>query len=124
MTFLNLLSLIFFTRDFFYQISKEIGNPNYSLFKYSHEDSYELEINPNSGIANSNHLQYFRFIGRIIGLAILNKQHLSVSFTLPIYKKLLNIPLENSDLEYIDNQLYQNLQNLKYLKSLLQLILY
>ncbi len=83
-----------------------------------------MKINPNSGIDNSDHLLFFEFIGRIIGLAILNKQHLSVSFTLPIYKKLLNIPLENSDLEYIDNQLYQNLQNLKYLKSLLQLILY
>jgi len=100
-------------RDFFYQISKEMGNPNYSLFKYSHEDSYELEINPNSGFADSNHLQYFRFIGRIIGLAIFTKQHLSVSFALPLYKRLLNIPLEPSDLEYIDHQLFQNLQKLK-----------
>ncbi len=54
-------------------------------------------------------------MGLIFGLVILNKQHLSVSFTLPIYKRILNIPLEHSDLEYIDYQLYQNLQTLKYL---------
>jgi len=100
-------------RDFFYQISKEIGNPNYSLFKYSHDNSYALEINPLSSIVESNYLQYYRFVGRIIGLAIFNKQYLSLSFTLPFYKKLLNKPLEFSDLEYIDPQLYKNLKQLR-----------
>jgi len=100
-------------RDFFYQMSKEIGNPNYSLFKYSRDNSYELEINPFSSIADHNHLQYFRFIGRIIGLAIFNKQYLPVSFTLPLYKRLLNKSLEFSDLEYVDRQLFKNLQQLR-----------
>jgi len=100
-------------RDFFYQLSKEIGNPDYSLFKYSHEDSYELEINPLSKIVEPDHLQYFRFIGRIIGLAIYNKQYLPISFTLLRYKKILNKPFEFSDLELLDPQLYQNLQQLK-----------
>eukprot|EP00833_Pecoramyces_ruminatium_P009760 jgi/Orpsp1_1/1183792/evm.model.c7180000086732.1 len=100
-------------RDFFYQISKEIGNPNYSLFQYPHDNSYELKINPDSGMTNPNHLQYFKFIGRIIGLAIFNKQYLSISFTLLFYKRLLNKPLEISDLKYIDSQIYKNLQHLK-----------
>ena len=95
-------------------MSKEIGNPNYSLFKYSHSNSYELEINPESGIYNSYHLSYFRFIGRIIGLAILNGEYLSVTFTYPLYKKLLNKPIEFSDLKYVDPQMYQNLQQLRY----------
>jgi len=100
-------------RDFFYQMSKIIGNPNYSLFKYVHDDSYELEINPNSGRAEPNHLKYFRFIGRIIALAVFNKQYLSTTFTLQFYKRLLDKPLEFSDLEYVDPQLYQNLQHIK-----------
>ena len=102
------------SRDFFYQISKEIGNPKYSLFKYSHDNSYELEINPNSRRFGPNHLQYFRFIGRIIGLAIFHQQYLCVSFSLPFYKRLLNIPFEITDLEYVDPQLFHNLQKLKY----------
>jgi len=100
-------------RDFFYHLSKVIGNPNYLLFKYSHENSYELEINPNSSIFGTSYLSYFKFIGRIIGLAIFNQQYLPISFTLPLYKKLLNKPLELSDLKYVDPQLYYNLQQLK-----------
>jgi len=67
-----------------------------------------------SKIVEPNHLQYFRFIGRIIGLAIFNKQYLPISFTLLTYKKILNKPFEFSDLELLDPQLFQNLQNLKY----------
>jgi hypothetical protein len=100
-------------RDFFYQISKEIGNPNYSLLQYSHDDSYELEINPNSGIAEPNHLDYFKFIGRILGLAIFHKQNLSLTFSLLFYKKLLDKPLKFSDLEYVDPELYKNINWLK-----------
>jgi len=95
-------------------MSKIIGNPNYSLFKYTHDDSYELEINPLSSMVEPNYLQYYRFIGRIIGLAIFNKQCLSISFMLLLYKRLLNKSLVFSDLEYVDPELYKNLKYLKY----------
>jgi len=98
-----------FNRDFFYQISQEIGNPNYSFFRYSDTNSYELEINPMSGI-NPEHLYYFKFIGRIMGLAIFHKQYLSVNFTYLFYKKLLNKPLEFSDMEFIDPEVYKNIK--------------
>jgi len=96
-------------RDFFYQISREIGNPNYSLFQYSNTNSYELEINPMSGI-NPEHLNYFKFIGRIMGMAILHQQYLSVNFTLLFYKKLLNKSLELSDMEFIDPEINKNIK--------------
>ena len=73
-----------------------------------------MEINPLSKIIEPNYLQYFRFIGRIIGLAIYNKQYLPISFTLLMYKKILNKSFVFSDLEFLDPQLYQNLQQLKY----------
>jgi len=66
---------------------------------------------------NSKHLNYFKFIGRIIGLAIFNEQYLSVSFTILFYKKLLNKPLELSDLEYIDPEVYKNIKWLQYEKK-------
>jgi ankyrin repeat protein len=100
-------------KDFFYQISKVIGNPNYSLFKYSNNDSYELEINPYSSEVYLNYLDYYKFIGRIIGLAIFNKLHLPIPFTLLFYKRLLNKSVESSDLEYYDPQMFKNLQFLK-----------
>jgi len=33
-------------------------------------DNYTLQINPLSGIFNEEHVKYFRFIGRIMGMAI------------------------------------------------------
>eukprot|EP00833_Pecoramyces_ruminatium_P010742 jgi/Orpsp1_1/1184774/evm.model.c7180000090930.1 len=101
-------------RDFFFNISKEIGNPNYSLFKYSNDKSYELEINSESGNVNPDHLNYFKFVGRIMGLAIFHKQYLSVNFTLLLYKKILNKPLGFSDMEFIDPEVFKNLKWLKY----------
>jgi len=52
----------------------------------------------------------------VIGLAIFNKQYLSFTFTLLLYKKLLNKPLEISDLEYVDPEMFKHLKHLKYLK--------
>jgi len=97
-------------RDFFYNISKEIGNSKYSLFQYSNEDTYELEINPESGI---DHLKYYKFIGRILGLAILNKQYITINFNLVFFKKLLNRTLFFSDLKFVDPNIYKNLNWLK-----------
>jgi len=94
-------------------MSQEIGNINYSLFHYSNNSSYELEINPMSFI-NSEHLDYFRFIGRIMGLAIFYKQYLSVNFTFLFYKKLLNKPLEFSDMEFIDPEVFKHIKWFQY----------
>jgi len=102
-----------YNRDFFYQISKEIGNPNYSLFQYSNTNSYELEINPMSSI-NPEHLNYFKFIGRIMGLAIYHRQYLSVNFNFLFYKKLLDKPLDFSDMESVDPEVYKNIKWLLY----------
>ncbi|ORX62479.1 HECT-domain-containing protein [Anaeromyces robustus] len=100
-------------RDFFNQISKEIGNPDYSLLQYSNDNSYELEINPKSNIVVPDHLKYFKFIGRIMGLAIFHKQYLSLTFTLLFYKKILNKPLEFPDLKYVDLEIYKNINWLR-----------
>ncbi len=63
---------------------------------------------------NEGHLGYFEFIGRIIGLAIFHKQHLSVNFTVLFYKKLLNKALKISDMEFIDPEIYKNIKWLQY----------
>jgi len=59
---------------------------------------------------NQDYLNYFHFIGRIIGLAIFHKQYLSIKFSLLIYKKLLNKPIGLSDMEFIDPEVYKNMK--------------
>ncbi|CAB1352040.1 unnamed protein product [Coregonus sp. 'balchen'] len=51
-------------REWFFLLSKEMFNPYYGLFEYSATDNYTLQINPNSGLCNEDHLSYFKFIGR------------------------------------------------------------
>ncbi|KAI5636492.1 WW domain-containing protein [Phthorimaea operculella] len=57
-------------REWFFLLSKEMFNPYYGLFEYSAMDNYTLQINPNSGVCNEEHLNYFKFIGRVAGMAI------------------------------------------------------
>lgn len=56
-------------REWLYLLSHEMLNPYYGLFQYTREDIYTLQINPDSAI-NPEHLHYFHFVGRIIGIAI------------------------------------------------------
>lgn len=37
---------------------------------FDSSDNYTLQINPLSGLFNEEHIKYFRFIGRIIAMAI------------------------------------------------------
>ena len=55
-------------REWFFLLSKEMFNPYYGLFESSATDNYTLQINPNSGICNEEHISYFKFIGRVAGI--------------------------------------------------------
>jgi E3 ubiquitin-protein ligase NEDD4 len=58
---MNLLCILsLFIREWFYLLSKEMFNPYYGLFEYSAVDNYTLQINPNSGVCNEDHLSYFK----------------------------------------------------------------
>lgn len=96
------------SREFFFLLSHEIFNPMYGFFEYSSHENYTLQINPHSDI-NPDHLQYFYFVGRIIGLAIFHKKFLDVYFISSIYKQFLNIPVSLEDMESIDSTIYKSL---------------
>jgi E3 ubiquitin-protein ligase HACE1 len=68
-------------------LSKEILNPDFALFTQS-VDGTTFQPCSNSEI-NPDHLNYFRFAGRIIGLSLYNRLHLNVYFTRSFYKHIL-----------------------------------
>ena len=43
-------------------------SPSYGPFEYSAHDHYTLQIDLASGV-NPEHLDFFKFIGRVLGLA-------------------------------------------------------
>jgi len=105
-------------------MSKEIFNPDNGLFKLS-ADGTSFQPNPQSYI-NPDHLSYFEFVGRVIGMsvyvvssvslntyytilgmAIYHGEILEVGFTRSFYKHILGIPLTLRDLETVDHEYYK-----------------
>ena len=67
------------TREWYSVLAREIFNANYALFKAT-IDNVTFQPNPQSYI-NNEHLQYFKFVGRVIGKAICDGQLMDAHFT-------------------------------------------
>ncbi|KAL5019412.1 hypothetical protein ScPMuIL_005134 [Solemya velum] len=96
-------------REWLYLLSHEMLNPYYGLFQYARDDIYTLQINPDSGV-NPEHLSYFHFVGRIIGMAVFHGHYLDGGFTMPFYKQLISKTVTLEDLEEVDPELHRSLQ--------------
>ncbi|KAK2949051.1 putative E3 ubiquitin-protein ligase Itchy [Blattamonas nauphoetae] len=97
------------TREWFQLIIPEILNPHYGLFKHVHGKSgYLYSVNPASHV-NPDHLQYFRFLGRVLGKAMFDGVHVSGGFTHVFYKQILGFPITVGDCEGVDDELFRSL---------------
>ncbi|KAA0196243.1 WW domain Protein (E3 ubiquitin ligase), partial [Fasciolopsis buskii] len=94
-------------REWFYRLSREIFNPMFGLFEYTGKN-YGLQINPASHV-NPNHLSYFRFVGRFMGLALFHGRCIDGGLTLSFYKRILGRKLTLEDLGHTDHEYYQSL---------------
>lgn len=59
--------------------------------------------------AVDNYLEFYYFVGRIIGMAIFHQKLLDGYFILPFYKQILNIPVGLKDLEAVDPEYHRSL---------------
>ncbi|KAL4503248.1 hypothetical protein ABPG72_000854 [Tetrahymena utriculariae] len=95
-------------REWFILLSKAIFNPDYLLFKPSSTGN-TYQPNKNSYF-NENHLQYFKFVGKVVGKALFEGQLLDAYFTRSFYKHILGQALTYHDIEDQDYQFYQSLK--------------
>lgn len=95
-------------KEWFDVLSKEILNPDYALFTQS-ADGSTFQPNSNSSV-NPDHLNYFRFAGQVMGLALYHQQLLGVYFTRSFYKHILGIPVSYTDVASVDPEYARNLQ--------------
>jgi E3 ubiquitin-protein ligase HUWE1 len=95
-------------REWYVIISREIFNPNYALFKSSPGDRVTYTINDFSHI-NSNHLCYFKFVGRVIAKAIYDNKLLECYFARSFYKHILAKVVKHQDMESEDYEFYKGL---------------
>eukprot|EP00602_Paraphysomonas_sp_CaronLab_P004577 CAMPEP_0185036162 /NCGR_PEP_ID=MMETSP1103-20130426/28714_1 /TAXON_ID=36769 /ORGANISM="Paraphysomonas bandaiensis, Strain Caron Lab Isolate" /LENGTH=4103 /DNA_ID=CAMNT_0027573585 /DNA_START=26 /DNA_END=12337 /DNA_ORIENTATION=+ len=98
------------TREWYMLLSREIFNPNYCLFTGA-ADGATFQPNPLSNI-NTNHLDYFKFVGRVIGKAVVDGYLLDGHFTRSFYKHVLGVPVEYSDIEGIEPEYFKSLKQI------------
>ena len=109
------------SREWFLELSREILNPNYVLFKPAANKS-TYQPSPQSCV-NTDHLKYFKFVGRVIGKALQDGHMMDCYFTRSFYKHILGTfsiisrvmeflgqPLTCKDMEDIDPDYYRNLK--------------
>ncbi|CAM9823054.1 unnamed protein product [Sphacelaria rigidula] len=95
------------TREWYSILARDIFNQNYALF-IAAADGATFQPNPVSHV-NSDHLVYFKFVGRIVGKAIADGQALDAHFTQSFYKHILGVQVTHQDMEAIDPDYYKNL---------------
>lgn len=93
-----------FSSSFHQVMAREIFNPNFSLFVAVPEAGTTFQPNPNSVVQNdevrgTNHLDFFRFVGRIVGKALYDGQLIDAHFTRSFYKHMLGQQLTYEDIE-------------------------
>jgi len=99
-------------REWFELITKEVFNPDRGLWVASTSNQMCLLINPTSGLAAEEHLIYFRFLGRVLGKALFDQQLVSYHMVRYMYKDLLGWPISFEDLQYVDEEYYNNLKKI------------
>ncbi|XP_050678587.1 E3 ubiquitin-protein ligase HECW1 isoform X3 [Leptidea sinapis] len=97
------------SREFFFLLSRELFNPYYGLFEYSANDTYTVHVSPMSAFVD-NHHEWFRFSGRVLGLALVHGYLLEAWFTRALYRALLRLAPALEDVDALDAQFAASLR--------------
>ncbi|KAI9106855.1 hypothetical protein K1719_022383 [Acacia pycnantha] len=96
------------TREWYQLLSRVIFDKGALLFTTVGNES-TFQPNPNSGY-QTEHLSYFKFVGRVVGKALFDGQLLDVHFTRSFYKHILGVKVTYHDIEAIDPGYFKNLK--------------
>ena len=97
------------TREWFQVLARQMFNADYALFNPVASDRTTFHPNSLSSI-NQEHLQFFKFIGRIIGKALYENRVLDCHFSRAVYKKILGQPVSIRDMESVDLDYSKNME--------------
>ena len=97
------------TREWFQVLARQMFNPDYALFNPVASDRTTFHPNNLSSI-NQEHLEFFKFIGRIIGKALYENRVLDCHFSRAVYKRILGQPVSMKDMETVDLEYSKNME--------------
>lgn len=96
------------TREWYQLLSRVIFDKGALLFTTVGNQS-TFQPNPNS-VLQTEHLSYFKFVGRVVAKALFDGQLLDVYFTRSFYKHILGAKVTYHDIEAVDPDYYKNLK--------------
>ncbi|KAG2642289.1 hypothetical protein PVAP13_2KG198574 [Panicum virgatum] len=96
------------TREWYQLLSRVIFDKGALLFTTVGNNA-TFQPNPNS-VYQTEHLSYFKFVGRVVAKALFDGQLLDVHFTRSFYKHILGAKVTYHDIEAIDPDYYKNLK--------------
>ncbi|KAI3466413.1 hypothetical protein Pfo_023076 [Paulownia fortunei] len=96
------------TREWYQLLSRVIFDKGALLFTTVGNNA-TFQPNPNS-VYQTEHLSYFRFIGRVVAKALFDGQLLDVYLTRSFYKHILGVKVTYHDIEAVDPDYYKNLK--------------
>ncbi|KAG0474138.1 hypothetical protein HPP92_015995 [Vanilla planifolia] len=99
-------------KDFMENITQAAFNVEYGLFKETSD--HLLYPNPGSGVIHEQHLQYFDFLGKLLGKAMYEGILVDIPFALFFLSKLKQKHNYLNDLSSLDPELYHHLLFLKH----------
>lgn len=96
------------TREWYQLLSRVIFDKGALLFTNVGNNA-TFQPNPNS-VYQTEHLSYFKFVGRVVAKALFDGQLLDVYFTRSFYKHILGVKVTYDDIEAVDPDYYKNLK--------------
>ncbi|KAK4953149.1 E3 ubiquitin-protein ligase tom1 [Elasticomyces elasticus] len=96
------------SREWFAAMARQMFNPDYALFVPVASDRTTFHPNELSDV-NSEHLLFFKFIGRIIGKALYENRVLDCHFSRAVYRRILGKSVSLKDMESLDLDYYKSL---------------
>ncbi|KAL6863751.1 hypothetical protein ACP4OV_016654 [Aristida adscensionis] len=96
------------TREWYQLLSRVIFDKGALLFTTVGNNA-SFQPNPNS-VYQTEHLSYFKFVGRVVAKALFDGQLLDVHFTRSFYKHILGAKVTYHDIEAVDPDYYKNLK--------------
>jgi hypothetical protein len=100
-------------REWFSLTADASFNVDLGLFEYGGTDNVCYQISPSSGLANENHLAYFKFFGRLLGRALFEGQQIGAHLTRVFYKHLLAWPIVEADMEFVDPEVSNSIKQIR-----------
>jgi len=96
------------TRDWFKFLLDHALLPANGMFKFSETDCITSQIDEHSPAP----LDKFKFVGMLLGKALIEKQAIGVHLTVPLLKLIVGAPITWHDLQYKDQPYYEQMQKM------------